>query len=195
MKIILLRHGECSSNGRYTGRGSDIPLNLEGQNQISRSDLIKTDLSQSTTDLYSSSLRRARESAGIISQKTGLNIIVDNRIDEIDFGKWEGLNYREIMGRWPDIATAWYDNPLQVTPPGAENYSDFIKRVSGFWNDIKKNMKTDSKNIIIVSHGGVIQILSTLITGDSINNRWNYDLARGHYRIYNIRTHQLEVQS
>lgn len=183
MKLILLRHGECSTGRCYTGKGSDVPLNEMGIKQISGLNLFPERSDNKKVIIFSSSLIRAKESANIISKKYSISkIITDNRLDEIHFGDWEGLTYQNIMDKWPIIATKWYDNPINITPPGGENYSNFINRITDFW--VELNHRYFDREIIIVSHGGVIQVLSTLINNVGIDKRWDYNIKRGEFKVY-----------
>ncbi len=182
MKVILIRHGECSTGGCYTGRKSTVSLNRLGEKQITEIDINIS----SEAKLYCSALTRAKESAEIICSRFNLNNpIIDNRIDELDFGVWEGLNYTQIMEKYSEIANVWYQNPFDVTPPNGEHYRDFIDRIREFWNTI---CKTDIQEVVIVTHGGVIQVLSTIINRDRLENRWEYNLDRGSYRFYQVDT-------
>lgn len=186
MKLVLVRHGECSTGKRYTGSGSDVPLNSEGIAQIK--DIAKSlreIIDKDFIEMYSSSLLRARESCEFLSFELGIdNFIIDNRLNEIHFGHWEGLTYNEIMDSWDELARKWYDDPTSVTPPDGESFDSFNKRIKQFWDDLMINDKQDT--IILVTHGGVIQILSSFIFNDSIDNRWNYNIPRGSYRVFNL---------
>lgn len=186
MKLILVRHGDCSTGKRYTGSGSDVPLNSEGINQIKNvANSLKKIIDSNKTKLYSSSLLRAKESSDILTHDLGINnYTVDERLNEIDFGKWEGLTYDEIMDSWGDIAENWYNDPFSATPPDGEEFAVFIKRIKNFFNNIQNNNETDS--VILVTHGGVLQILSTLINDDSLNNRWDYNISRGNYTTFKL---------
>lgn len=188
MKIILIRHGQCSTNGSYTGRGSDVAINESGKSQIEELSIkISKTISNESIELYSSDLLRAKESASILSKKLALNRVnIDNRLDEIHFGDWEGLNYDQIMRGWPDLARSWYNNPLEVTPPNAEDFTNFYNRIKSFYSDILMDTKLKRSTVLIVCHGGVIQLLSTLVSDDIIKNRWNYDIPRGTYRVFEI---------
>jgi len=182
MKIILIRHGECDSNGCYTGSGTDIPLNQLGIEQISNLKKKLSKLEGASTKLYSSSLLRAIQSAKIISNSLDINnVIFDNRLNEINFGAWEGLSYKQIMDKWPRLATAWYNNPLMATPPKGETFNIFIKRIKGFYIDLTKDFGGETDYVIIVSHGGVIQILATLLANETIDSRWDYNIPRGDF--------------
>lgn len=180
MRIYIVRHGECTDrDGVYIGSGTDLGLNSLGRTQIKEISLALKKKILGPVSLYTSSLKRARESAEIIKDTLDLKkCLKDSALNEIDFGLWEGLTYNEIMKKWKDIATIWYNNPFDITPPGAESFRSFYIRVEDFYNRL---LESGDKNAVIVAHGGVIQLLLTLLNGDKIENRWNYNLERGSY--------------
>jgi len=181
MNLFLVRHGECKcKKGVYIGSGSDISINSLGINQIDKVAFsLKNQIGLESKIIYSSALKRGIESSKIISKKLNTNTLVDPRLNEINFGVWEGLNYNQIMERWDKIATIWYNNPFDITPPNGEPFENFYNRVGDFLDELKE-LKT-YKNIIVVTHGGVIQILLTILNNDTIDNRWKYNLKRGEY--------------
>lgn len=183
MKIILIRHGQCDSGRKYIGSGTDISINSEGERTIRE---IANEISQLSNInpeyIISSSLRRSIETSEIISKKLRINIIVDKKINEIDFGIWDGLTYTEIMSKYREIAIKWFNDPFSVTPPNGEEFIQFVNRIELF----KQKMKKIKNSIIVVTHGGVIQVLRTLIESDSLDNRWNYNIKRGEYLILEL---------
>ena len=146
MNIYFVRHGQTEWNVLKKVQGkADISLNKNGEIQALETAKMlegkKIDL------IISSPLKRARQTADLICQGRNIDIIIDKRIEERDFGEFEGLktsqfNFNEF---WSYKANVDYDN--------AENIRDFFKRVYGFIEDIVN--KYSDKNILIVSHGGV----------------------------------------
>ena len=185
MNLYLVRHGECTdTKGIYIGSGSDISINSIGVKQIDGVALeLQKILGSNAVTIISSSLKRAVESSNIITKKLGVEFSVDSRLNEIDFGLWEGLNYNQIMEGWRDIATKWYNNPFDISPPNGEDFSSFYNRINNILNDLKESY---SGNIILVTHGGVIQTLLTILNSDSIDNRWNYNIERGTFRHFKL---------
>jgi broad specificity phosphatase PhoE len=119
MSILLIRHEEPELRGRFIGR-TDPPLTAAGrQGAASKLSGVKV------AALYSSPLRRARETAAVI----GLEPIVLPELAEICFGEWEGLTWQEIQERWPGTACRKIEDWLGVTAPGGECWTDFCARI------------------------------------------------------------------
>ena len=89
MKLYITRHGQASRNAenRILGRTDDI-LSEIGKAQAAelaeRMKDIEIDM------IFSSPLRRAKDTALAVAGAKGMEIIVDDRLIETDFGDFEG---------------------------------------------------------------------------------------------------------
>ena len=129
--FYLVRHGETEWNAenRICGR-SDVPLSEAGRRQAkSLAERLKTIPFEA---LYSSPLKRALETARLISESVGLEPILDERLVELDYGQWEGKTLAEIMKNDPRTFRAWDADPGQLAPPGGESGLEAQQRVVSF---------------------------------------------------------------
>lgn len=149
MIIYFVRHGETNANseGKIQGQVIDEGLNENGVKQVRDilPDLPDFDL------LFSSPLRRAKQSAEIISQHTGKNIIFRKDIMERDFGSFSGKLWSETPLKKIDI-TNLISYPLEEI--GGESFVNFRERIRSFLNYLKKEYS--NKTLLVVAHGGVI---------------------------------------
>ena len=53
---------------------------------------------------------------------------VDDRLAEIAFGEWEGLTYRDVLARDPDVVARRESSKWGFLPPGGESYIDVVER-------------------------------------------------------------------
>ena len=106
------------------------------------------------TPIFSSPLRRARRLAEALAVPTRVDVRLDARLAEIDFGDWEGR-------RWDDIdrqsIDAWAADVLNFTPPRGESVADLQRRVIDFSGEIKAT--GDGASVALVTHAGVIRAL------------------------------------
>src|SRR3990170_2078575 len=96
LTIYLVRHGETELNKEYRFIGTtDATLSDEGEEQARevRKQMSNIPLSA----IYSSNLLRAAQTAEIIAVSRNIEIQVKHDLREIDFGRWEGLTYYEII--------------------------------------------------------------------------------------------------
>jgi len=100
MKIYLIRHGQTDWNiqGRIQG-SHDIPLNEAGQRQAEQ--VAKGMDSRRVSRVFSSTLTRAVETAEKIGSRQKAEICSMPQLIEVEFGKWEGMTWEEIMEAYP----------------------------------------------------------------------------------------------
>lgn len=157
-KLILIRHGETAWNTqkRYCGF-KDVCLSAKGKLQAKL--LSKRLKAENVNKVYASDRKRALETAKIIFKDLKVEKIPDLR--EIHFGCFEGLTYREIMGKYPKVYGRWLKKPFSIRIPRGENLADFRKRVV---SALKKIISLNpNKTIAVVCHGGTIGIFLTHI--------------------------------
>src|SRR5438876_6792690 len=111
--LILARHGETDWNrdGRCQGH-ADPPLNERGREQAL--ELAELLADEPIEAVYSSDLRRAHETARIVADRKGLDVIVDPQLRERDVGHWSGLTAAEIEERFPDQIRLWRQGAVAV---------------------------------------------------------------------------------
>ena len=173
-KLILVRHGETDWNAqrRYQGQ-SDVPLNDAGHRQAAAlaQRLEGVDISA----IYSSDLRRARQTATAIASLHPLPVRDEPRLKEISFGRWEGLTYGEIQERWPEEMAAWFADPIQVTPPGGETLAQVAGRVKAALDDIVR--ANAGGTVAIVAHGGTLRVLLCAAIEIDPRAQWRFGLS------------------
>ena len=153
--ICLVRHGETDWNNRGFVQGStDIPLNERGYLQAGAAGAY---LADSNWDyLYASPLSRAYETAVTIAKKIGIShISIDPRLQERHFGKAEGMNV---------ALRKQYYNKLPI--PGAETWEAVQNRALEVVEEL--SLRHSGSRILVVSHGGLIGGLLSLISKGEI---------------------------
>ncbi len=160
--LVLIRHGQTDWNmiGCWQGQ-SDPPLNECGRQQAS---CMAQELRRSSfAALYSSDLRRARETAQIIGEELGLPVIRDSRLREIHLGRWQGMLSAEIEAQYPLEFRLWHDAPLAAQPPGGESIPTLARRVLEAINEIA--VRYPDQRIGVVTHELPIAVLRCRTAG------------------------------
>ncbi|MBW4841132.1 MAG: histidine phosphatase family protein [Paenibacillaceae bacterium] len=123
----LVRHGLTAWNAerRYQGN-SDLPL-LPGE-ASGLAELRRELAGLSFAAVYTSDLRRCRETLAWVRQDLIDGAQHDARLREINFGRWEGQTYEMLKDE--ESYRAWLDDPQTVTPPDGESWQTFQARVS-----------------------------------------------------------------
>ncbi len=148
MNLYFLRHGEIEKKYLNTYIGStDAGLSNYGKTQAKKlADFLKN---VSVDVIYTSTLKRAKQTANPLSKLKNITPIEEKKLSEIDFGPWEGKTFKAIQSLTENI-----DDCSTITS-GGEKYSDFVKRVRDFFKTIEKNHMNDT--VVAVSHKGVIR--------------------------------------
>lgn len=171
--LLLLRHGqtEWNNQSRYQGQ-TDISLNEAGRDQAESA---APRMSAYSIDaVYASDLKRAWETAEIVSRGTGLEVRPDPRLREMSFGVFEGLTFDEINEQWPNELSAWITDRSN-TPPEGEPKDQFVGRLKEFLADIEANHQDEV--VLIVSHGGPLKAIIRLLLGLNGSARWTFKLS------------------
>ncbi|MDP9111986.1 MAG: histidine phosphatase family protein, partial [Candidatus Eremiobacteraeota bacterium] len=109
---------------------------------------------------YASDLSRATETARAIVAKSGLELSVDPRLREFDFGQWEGLTWDQIVERWPEQQAIEFTDALHYHPAGGESFADVEQRVASFLFDLERK---ERGRALVATHAGVLHaVLSVL---------------------------------
>ncbi|HEU6439186.1 MAG TPA: histidine phosphatase family protein [Terriglobales bacterium] len=128
LTLILTRHGEAASGDIMLGGQLDVTLTPEGRQEA---EALARRLAGIRIDrIVSSPMLRALETAQTLA--TGRPVEVDERLRELDYGRWEGLTYEEIDARDPELRTRWDHDPGSTHSPGGESGEDVAARALSF---------------------------------------------------------------
>lgn len=174
MVIYIIRHGETDWNTKRLLQGvTDIPLN---QNGIEVARLTAEGLKDVKFDIiFTSPLKRAKETAEIIRGSRKIPIIEDERLREIGFGPYEGLCCQKEGWNIPDPDFAnFFTNPGNYVPPeGGESIRHLCKRASEFLNELVQNPEYQDKTVLLSGHGAVVKGLLSSVTITDLKDFWN----------------------
>jgi broad specificity phosphatase PhoE len=174
VQVLLVRHGATDWNlqGRCQG-ATDLDLNEVGVRQAER---IASSLSQETVHgVYSSNLKRAQQTARLISLHHRLPVLIENDIRELDHGQLEGLTFSEIKENYPRFIQKWRTEPAEIQVPGGERLMDVARRA---WNGLNRIVErhTPDETIVVVSHNFPILGIICEITRTQLNNYRTFHL-------------------
>jgi broad specificity phosphatase PhoE len=151
--ILLARHGETAANVppvRVMGR-QDLPLTERGREQARA--LAAVVAAEGVEALYTSELRRARETAEIVGEALALDPRVDPRFAESNRGRWEGRLLCDIEREEPEAWQAWRRAGADFRFPGGESLREHLDRVVEALDDVAAGPLP----ALVVCHGGTIR--------------------------------------
>jgi alpha-ribazole phosphatase len=175
-KILLVRHGRTAwhAEGRYAGT-ADVPLDDAGRDQAAR--VVERLSGVEFAAIYTSPLSRCHELAVAVATEHGMEAIADPRLGEIDFGRWDGETFQDIIEKDGDILKRWTEDPTSVTVPGGESLISVQDRAMAWFAEA--TTAHPDATIMASSHGGPIRAILSAVLGLPLGHlfRLTVDLA------------------
>jgi broad specificity phosphatase PhoE len=171
-----VRHGRSAwhAEGRYAGT-ANIELDDVGLRQVEM--VVKRLAGTELAGVYSSPLSRCLELAERVAESHGLDVTVDERLREIDLGRWDGESYSEIIEKDGEILKKWTTDPASVTVPGGESLRAVQERSMQWFAQAAAD--NPAGTVLASSHGGPIRAILAAVIGLPISRifRLQVDLA------------------
>lgn len=168
--LYIIRHGKTDWNKSEKLQGKvDIPLNDEGRNQI-----IKTRAENKVKFDYCfcSPLQRARETAELLLEGSSTKIIFDKRLEEMGFGKYEGIEgYFKITDS--PITKLFHEPEKFEAQDGVESFDELFKRTGDILENEIEPLLKEGKNVLIVGHGAMNCSIISRVRGYSLDRFWD----------------------
>ena len=159
--IIFLRHAQAENNTKriLAGRTDGISLTKAGIEQAQR--IAKYLKPLDISAIYSSPIERASHTAEIVANNS-LDYNLDDRLTEIDMGKFTRMKYDDMFAKYGNIFLKFYENDPVIAEHEVETFPDVQKRVLGMVDHVLKKHKNE--NVILVTHMDPIKsMLSTVM--------------------------------
>ena len=164
--LYIIRHGQTDMNARRVLQSrSDLPLNDIGVEQAKEAAVRLRDIP--FRKVYSSPLRRAVQTAELVAP--GIPITVDERLIEMDYGPYEGMDLRSPA---PEIMAFFRDFAHTPAPEGVEQLSSVVARAGRFLADVEKE-----GNILISTHAIAMKGFLEYLTPESQGSWWSRNIA------------------
>ena len=180
--IIFLRHGQAKNNIEriLTGRTPGIPLTEEGINQAEKAAKFLEHMNISA--IYSSPIERARHTAEIVGKHNSLDVIIDDRLIELDMGKFTGVPYDEIFTSHGNVFMKFYNGELEIAHNGVETFSEVKKRVLGIVDHVIENHPDE--NVVLVTHMDPIKAMLSTVVDLTPTNLFELIIANASLNIF-----------
>ena len=155
LNLLLVRHpAPAAPIGLCYGR-LDLPVQ-EGADVLR---LAASLASRTIRRVWTSPAIRCRILADAIACGCGTAAMANKRLQELDFGAWEGRPWSEVSRSELD---RWAAAPLTFAPPGGETGAALVARVGRFCDHLRQT----GENAIVVTHGGPLRIMPALLRGE-----------------------------
>jgi probable phosphoglycerate mutase len=166
-RLLLARHGQTvwHHDNRYAG-SSDVELNeaglREAQALARRAERERLDL------VVCSPLIRAVETAQPAAEACGVELVVDERLHEVDFGEWEGKTLEEVRAADPIAAKRFEADPVKYGFPGGEPLPEAARRALEALREL--DAEHPGEKVLVVVHNTLIRLVVCSLLGIPLKN-------------------------
>jgi broad specificity phosphatase PhoE len=172
--VYLARHGQTESNllRRYAGRNAE-PITDLGRGQMSglaaRLGLC------GIGEIWTSEVRRARESAGVVGRALRVPVRVDERLSEMRLGPWEGMTESEVARAFPTAWALWCTLPDRLTLDERETLDTVSERITAAVRDAARVQHP----VLLMSHVAPIRVAVLTALGLSLSHYKRLHIGNG----------------
>ena len=149
--LDYMRHGEPVGGSRFRGHGVDDPLSDRGWEQMRATGAALTGWQR----VVSSPMQRCIAFAHWLADERGLPLEVIDDLREVGFGSWEGVQRDLLREERRAEYDAFYADPVNRRPAGAEPLDDFGARVSAVYDSLVQ--RHAGEHLLVICHAGVIR--------------------------------------
>ena len=131
-----MRHGQAANNVErmLAGRSPGISLTDEGRRQAAAAAELLPDMRISR--VITSPIARAVQTAEIVSGRIGVGHEVDDRLVELDMGKFTGMRYDDVLSKHGNVFRKFYSGDLELAHNGVETFDMVKRRISGLLDEL-----------------------------------------------------------
>jgi broad specificity phosphatase PhoE len=178
MKLVIVRHGETEWNVQHKVMGQlDSPLTAKG---IQQAKAIADRLRRlKFTSIYSSDLGRAVQTANIIAETCGKQIIFDAELREWNMGIFEGLTVSEMHEKFPQERQDYEQIGDEYIIPKGESLTQCRARGFRILNAIAE--RHSDENVVVVTHGCVLMGFFEMVLDLRTGNTWRFKLDNANF--------------
>ncbi|KER07030.1 putative phosphoglycerate mutase GpmB protein [Marine Group I thaumarchaeote SCGC AAA799-E16] len=181
-QIIFLRHGQAKNNTDriLAGRTEGVPLTDVGEQQAQHTAELLEHMNISA--IYSSPIQRAKHTAEIVGKHNSLDVTIDDRLIELDMGKFTGMAYDEIFNDHGNVFMKFYQGDLEIAHNGVETFDEVKKRVLGIVDHIIE--KHPDQNVVLVTHMDPIKAMLSTVVDLSPTNLFELIIANASLNLF-----------
>ena len=181
-QIIFLRHGQAKNNTEriLSGRTPGVPLTDKGITQAQQTAELLEHMNISA--IYSSPIQRAKHTAEIVGKHNSIDVTIDDRLIELDMGKFTNVPYDEIFTSHGNVFMKFYNGELEIAHNGVETFADVKKRVASIVEEVIE--KHPDENVVLVTHMDPIKAMLSTIVDLSPTNLFELIIANASLNIF-----------
>jgi alpha-ribazole phosphatase len=158
MIVLLVRHPAPDVPAGVCYGRQDLPLRADSLALLPS--LAAEIHAHGIATVRASPAKRCRLLADFVVAMAHRSLLVDPRLQELDFGAWEGVAWDDIPREELD---RWAADPLEFAPPGGESGAALVARV----RQVHQAIVAAREDCAVIAHGGPLKVLAALLRGKS----------------------------
>lgn len=167
MICCLVRHGKDDDTVR--GGWSQQPLTDEGEVQAAELAVFVQKSGLGIQQVYSSDLLCAMQTAQIVADSLRLPIVPKPEFREVNNGNLAGIKNELAAEQYPGLY--WNTLAWEQQYPGGESPKEFYERIRCAWDVLQKDILERNENVMLVTHGGVMHVILSIVKGEIYSNQ------------------------
>ena len=190
-QIIFLRHAQAKNNTEriLAGRTEGVPLTDTGIKQAEQTAQLLKHMNISA--IYSSPIERAKHTAEIAGKHNSLDVTIDDRLNELDMGKFTGMPYDDIFKSHGNVFMKFYNGELEIAHNGVETFPDVKKRILGIVDHVIE--KHPDENVLLVTHMDPIKAMLSTVIDLSPTNLFELIIANASLNIFREKDRKFSI--
>ncbi len=191
--IIFLRHGQAKNNVEkvLAGRSDGVSLTDKGIKQAQS--IAKFLEPMKISAIYSSPIERASKTAEIVAKHNKIDFTTDERLTELDMGKFTGQLYDEIFEKHGNVFLKFYEGQLEIAHNGVETFVEVKKRVLSMVDHLLK--EHHDENVVLVTHMDPIKSMLAIVMDLKPQSLFELIIANGSLTVFREEGTKLSVKA
>lgn len=176
VKLILIRHGTtfCNEGGALSGLTDSI---LSETGKLQGHKLVNYFKNENIDRIYATPFSRTKETVMELAEIKKIQIEETKQLNEINFGDFEGLSFKEIEKNYPEEVEKMITEGFAYKYPNGESLEETFIRVKKEIKNIINN--NENSTVLICSHGGTIRNIISYLLCDDFKYHWNFRIDNG----------------
>ena len=157
-RLSTIRHGQSQGNKQKIIQGKTTNLELTDEGKDNIRNIVNKNIEELSIAkrIVTSPYKRTIETSKIISELTGISIVINEKIIEFDAGILSGHTHNENAKKYPEYYKVWLERGDLDKIPGAEKGNELQARVIAF---LMEYYDKEEFLDIVVSHAGFLRCL------------------------------------
>ncbi len=191
--IIFLRHGQAKNNVEkvLAGRTDGVSLTSKGIKQAQS--IAKFLKPMKISAIYSSPIERASKTAEIVAKHNKIDFTTDERLIELDMGKFTGQRYDEIFEKHGNVFLKFYEGQIEIAHNGVETFAEVKKRVLSMVDHLLK--EHHDENVVLVTHMDPIKSMLATVMDLKPQSLFELIIANGSLTVFREEGEKLSVKA